>query len=69
MKFIATPVHGAFIVDVEPRSDERGSFNRAFCPEEFQRAGIDFVSTQVNIARSCHALTLRGMHFNAAPFE
>lgn len=69
MKFTATPVHGAFIVDVEPRSDERGSFNRAFCPQEFTRAGIDFVSTQVNIARSSHALTLRGMHFNAAPFE
>ena len=69
MKFTSTPIQGAFIVDVDSRNDERGSFNRIFCPEEFAKAGVDFVSTQVNLTRNPHAFTLRGMHFNASPHE
>lgn len=69
MKFTPTAIAGAFIVDAEPRRDERGAFSRSYCPEEFGRAGIDFTSTQLNIANCVHAFTLRGMHFNASPFE
>ena len=69
MIFTPTPIAGAYLVDAEPRADERGAFTRIYCPEEFGTAGIDFTSTQLNIANCVHAFTLRGMHFNASPFE
>ena len=69
MKFSPTPIAGAYIVDVEPRSDERGSFSRIFCTAEFGAAGIEFAAAQISIANSVHTLTLRGMHFNAPPFQ
>lgn len=69
MRFTETEIPGVFIIDVEPRADERGSFNRVFCPDEFAAAGIAFVSTQINIARNTHRHTLRGMHHKAPGFE
>lgn len=69
MRFTETAIPGVFIVDVEPRADERGSFNRAFCPAEFAAAGIDFVSTQINIARNTHLHTLRGLHHKVPGLE
>jgi dTDP-4-dehydrorhamnose 3,5-epimerase len=69
MRFTKTDIPDVLIVDVEPRADARGSFNRVFCPEEFADAGIDFVSTQVNIARNTHRHTLRGMHHKAPGLE
>ena len=33
MKFTETPLAGAFIVDIDPASDERGLFARTFCAE------------------------------------
>ncbi|MBV1700297.1 MAG: dTDP-4-dehydrorhamnose 3,5-epimerase family protein [Hyphomicrobiales bacterium] len=62
-------MHNAYIVDVDSRVDERGSFNRVFCPDEFAAAHIAFAPTQVNLAQNPHALTMRGMHFNRPPYE
>ncbi len=36
------------------------AFRRKFCPEEFQKAGIDFTSTQINLSRNTAKHTLRG---------
>ncbi|MEJ8572499.1 dTDP-4-dehydrorhamnose 3,5-epimerase family protein [Microbaculum marinum] len=69
MRFTKTEIPGVLIVDPEPRKDERGAFNRAYCPDEFAAAGIDFTSTQINIARSTHLHTLRGMHHKAPGME
>ncbi len=69
MRFTETAIPGVIIVDVEPRADERGSFIRAFCPAEFAAAGIDFSSTQVNIARNTRRHTLRGMHHKIPGLE
>jgi dTDP-4-dehydrorhamnose 3,5-epimerase len=35
MIFTETKLAGAYIVDLEPRSDERGFFARAFCGNVF----------------------------------
>lgn len=68
MKFQALPLAGAFVVDAEPFVDHRGYFSRAFAVEEFAAAGIDFNVVHMNMSGNAKRATLRGMHFQAAPF-
>lgn len=63
MIFRPTPISGAFVVELDPRMDDRGSFARAFCLREFQAAGIEFSVAQCNLAQTKHAGTVRGLHF------
>ena len=65
MKFRELGVDGCFEILLEPRSDERGWFSRAFCTREFQELGLDSHIAQVNSSFSQHAGTLRGMHFQS----
>ena len=67
MRFAATPLAGAFLVTAEKHEDERGSFARLFCEEEFRQAGLTFAVRQVNVSHNKAAGTLRGMHFQRAP--
>jgi dTDP-4-dehydrorhamnose 3,5-epimerase len=67
MRFSATGLPGVVVVDVEPRTDERGAFARLHCPEEFAAAGHPFVPAQTSFSRNPRALTLRGMHHQPAP--
>ena len=69
MLFTETPLAGAFIVDIEPREDERGFFARTWCAREFEEKGLDSRLVQCNISFNSRRGTLRGMHFQAAPFE
>jgi dTDP-4-dehydrorhamnose 3,5-epimerase len=62
-----TPLAGAFVVDVERHSDERGFFARCFCREELQSHGIAMEVVQCNVSFNRQRGTLRGMHFQAAP--
>jgi dTDP-4-dehydrorhamnose 3,5-epimerase len=65
--FTETKLKGAFILDIERRSDERGFFARAFCQEEFKAHGLKPVIAQANIAHNKLKGTLRGMHFQYPP--
>jgi dTDP-4-dehydrorhamnose 3,5-epimerase len=65
--FTETRLAGAFIVDLEVRSDPRGFFARAFCQREFIEAGLDPVVAQANVSFNVHAGTLRGLHFQSPP--
>jgi dTDP-4-dehydrorhamnose 3,5-epimerase len=65
--FRETTLSGAFIVDLEPRADERGFFARTFCEREFEEHGLPTWYPQCNLSRNRKAGTLRGMHYNAAP--
>src|SRR3974390_7883 len=67
MIFTKTSLSGVFVVDIEPRRDERGLFARQWCADEFARAGLDCRIAQINVARSVAAGTLRGVHFQTAP--
>ena len=68
MIFTETKIAGCFIVELEKRSDVRGFFARQYCRDEFSDHGIDPTVAQVNVGRSLLAGTLRGMHFQVAPF-
>ncbi len=69
MIFTPTPIAGAFLVDLEPRTDSRGSFARAFCTREFAAAGIAMEIVQCNLASTAHAGVVRGLHYQRAPAE
>lgn len=69
MLFTATPISGAFLIDLEPMTDSRGSFARAFCKREFAAQGIDLEIAQCNLARTSYAGVIRGLHYQERPAE
>jgi len=67
MKFTPTAISGAFLIDLEPRGDERGFFARTFCANEFRAHGINANVAQCNVCYNKHQGTVRGMHYQIAP--
>jgi dTDP-4-dehydrorhamnose 3,5-epimerase len=67
MRFSKTSVGDVLLIELEPAEDARGWFARTFCEEEFARAGIALQARQINLSHNREALTLRGMHYQAAP--
>ena len=68
MRFTGTAIDGVVMVDIEPRSDERGAFARLQCPVEFAAAGHPFEPAQTSLSRNPHIHTLRGLHYQPAPY-
>jgi len=69
MKFIETNLNDAYVIEIEPHKDERGFFSRFWCRQEFESQGLDTKLVQCNISFSERIGTLRGMHYQIAPFE
>ncbi len=63
MTFTETPLKGAFIIELEPHTDQRGFFARTFCRREFEAHGLNPEVAQCNTSFNLTAGTLRGMHF------
>ena len=63
MKFKETPLAGAYIIELDPKIDERGFFSRTFCAETFHKMGLVDNFLQSNISLSKYKHTLRGMHY------
>jgi len=68
MIFEPTALPGAFIVRMERFEDERGSFARSWCREEFLARGLNAELAQCNVSYNRLRGTLRGMHFQVAPY-
>jgi dTDP-4-dehydrorhamnose 3,5-epimerase len=66
--FTETKLAGAFVIELERHEDARGFFARSFCQREFETRGLNPNVTQCNISFNKRKGTLRGMHFQAAPF-
>ena len=69
MKFHKAKIAGVFEVCLEPRTDDRGFFARAWCQREFETRGLNSTVAQCNISRNARKGTLRGMHYQAHPFS
>lgn len=69
MKFTETRLKGAYIVEPELMSDERGFFARTWCVREFASVGLEARLVQCNISFNRSNGTLRGMHYQVPPFE
>lgn len=67
MLFRPTALSGAYVIDIEPRSDERGLFARTWCKDEFAAHGLDTRVAQQSVSVNRRRGTLRGMHFQVAP--
>lgn len=69
MKFTETKLKGAYIIELEPKEDERGFFARTFCKDEFAKAGLGFSPVQASQSFTKKRGTIRGMHFQKPPKE
>lgn len=68
MIFHPTSLAGVFLIEIEARNDERGFFARTVCEQTFIDAGLQGRFVQQSVSWNRHAGTLRGMHFQAAPY-
>jgi dTDP-4-dehydrorhamnose 3,5-epimerase len=60
---------GAFVVEPEPIEDERGFFARSYGKHEFEAQGLETQIAHTSLAFNRLRGTLRGMHYQVAPFE
>jgi dTDP-4-dehydrorhamnose 3,5-epimerase len=69
MRFLETPIAGAFIIDPEPSEDGRGFFARIFDAAELAKRGLVTSFPQWSISYNAKRGTLRGLHYQIAPHE
>jgi dTDP-4-dehydrorhamnose 3,5-epimerase len=69
MIFVETALKGAYVIDLKRIEDERGFFARVFCQNEFRAHHLNPNMVQINAAFSHRRGTVRGMHFQKAPWE
>ena len=67
MRFHPTKLAGAYVIEPEPREDERGLFARTYCRDEFAAHGLNTTWVQCNVSYNRLRGTLRGMHWQAEP--
>jgi dTDP-4-dehydrorhamnose 3,5-epimerase len=67
--FHATSLPGAYVIEQERHEDLRGHFTRTFCEKEFAARGLATHIAQCSVSFNRRKGTLRGMHYQIAPFE
>jgi dTDP-4-dehydrorhamnose 3,5-epimerase len=67
MRFIQTPLPGAWLIELDPLGDERGWFARTFDADEFAQRGLNPDVAQCNASFNVKRGTLRGMHYQTDP--
>jgi dTDP-4-dehydrorhamnose 3,5-epimerase len=68
MTFHETKLAGVLEIHLELNSDARGFFARSWCQKEFEDHGLNSNLVQCSISLNSQKGTLRGMHYQAAPF-
>ena len=68
MTFETTNIADVFVITPDVFEDERGQFVRAWMPDEFAARGLETRIVQGSMASTRLRGTIRGMHFQAAPF-
>lgn len=66
-EFSSTSLAGLIVVQRKPIEDERGSFSRFYCAEEFRKVGLRKPIVQINHTSTQKKGTVRGMHFQYPP--
>ena len=69
MNFRPTPLDGVWIIDQDRSSDDRGWFARTFCAEAFAARGLPTAFAQCGASFNARRGTLRGLHWQVAPYE
>jgi dTDP-4-dehydrorhamnose 3,5-epimerase len=68
MLFTATELQDAFIIDLKRYEDNRGFFACTWSLDEFESRGLVSRVVQTNLSYNRTKGTLRGMHFQHAPY-
>ncbi|HEX8922804.1 MAG TPA: dTDP-4-dehydrorhamnose 3,5-epimerase [Pyrinomonadaceae bacterium] len=69
MFFTETKLKGAFVITPEKLEDERGFFARLWSEREFREHGLDTRLAQCSLSFNKKKGTLRGMHYQVAPYQ
>ena len=67
LHFKDTGLRGAFVIEPQRLTDERGFFARSWCQNEAAAYGLTPNWVQCNISFNIKAATLRGLHYQAPP--
>lgn len=67
MNFHPSSIPGVWLMELQPRNDERGWFVRTYCEEAFARHGLKIHWPQANTTRTHARGAIRGMHWQAEP--
>jgi dTDP-4-dehydrorhamnose 3,5-epimerase len=68
MIFLETALKGVFKIHMEPHVDDRGSFMRSWCRQEFEAHGLNPAVVQCNVSFNARKGTLRGIHYQGTPY-
>ncbi len=68
MTFTETPLAGAWLITPQPATDARGFFARTYDRDAFQAHGLALDVSVAALSYNEVRGTLRGLHFQAAPF-
>lgn len=63
MRFLESELSGAYVIELEPATDERGFFARSFCESEFSSHDLPSRFVECNVSYNRLAGTTRGMHW------
>jgi len=69
MIFVETNLQGACVVRIQRFEDDRGFFARTWCRREFAARELVAGLVQCSISFNQRKGTLRGMHYQAEPFQ
>jgi dTDP-4-dehydrorhamnose 3,5-epimerase len=69
MQFSPLTLDGAFAIRSEAVTDERGAFLRSFTAREFAERGLTDRFVQHSFSLNTKRGTVRGLHYQAAPFR
>jgi dTDP-4-dehydrorhamnose 3,5-epimerase len=68
MNWEPTAIAGAWLLRPQPHVDERGFFARTYCEREFEERGVRLRWVQCSVSYNVRAGTLRGLHYQGAPY-
>ena len=62
-------IEGSYTIELDKKSDKRGFFARAYCKDILKEKQIVKKISQVNFSYSKNKGTVRGLHFQAKPYQ
>ena len=69
MTFSETRIRGVYLIETSPRVDERGTFTRLWCEDQFRKNGLDVRFVQFNHSLTLRRGTVRGLHYQVPPYS
>ena len=69
MEFTSTAIEGVWLVTPDIFEDSRGAFVRAWMPDEFAERGLETGIAQGSLAFTRERGSIRGLHYQEAPFD